>query len=789
MTGTVNRSLHAIAILLTAALMLLWLPLVSAEAVAPPYVDGVQVSVDLRGCDDPNLANCVADADFANGNLGKLFGELDRVAFRVFLTNGSPVDQVFHLRLAGDHEDGGFTGYDHQSVPVATGDCSITVLDRNAISPLGASGDLSISTVVEVTIATGASCAISYTQRLALGSSNFAGSNLQSRVLNGDYSSTGNQTLSIPVNQIEPQTISKTASTTATRGFDYTVGKLGTPAALPINTCLAQAAAANVSYTVSWTRTAQASQASTVSGVITLGNPSTRTLTGTVTDQILAGGVAVAGASAVFANQTVPALGTLAIPYSITVPAGTVGALTNSASAVYNDPDNPGTTLTALTTNVSVPAAVGVVVDGPSASAVITDTESFTSGSGAEFRRLTPTPAMAGFGTSDTFTETITSGTSGTIDITKIVRSTGPANGVTTLRNRVTITPGGGSASAPVDVTVPVTLTAANPTVTISKVLAASRPANTTFEFTITNNTTAATTQVSVTVPGGMTTGSSAATFVSPSANGYTVAEAPHPDFLPVAPAQVGALTLCGSGSALFSNVAATTSLGIVKSANPASGTTVAPGDSITYTLGYFNSGNSPVASAVISDPLPAGVTFVSASNGGIESGGVVTWPVVAVAANTTAAAPAGTRTVTVTVDSPLPDGTVLTNYGFINTVRSNPVTHTVSSAPVLSIVKSSVPASGTTVVPGSTITYSITYSNTGNDAAVGAIISDTLPTEVTYVSSSNGGTQTNGVVSWPAITIPAGATGTRTITVTVDTPLANGTVIVNTGWINAIQS
>ena len=42
------------------------------------------------------------------------------------------------------------------------------------------------------------------------------------------------------------------------------------------------------------------------------------------------------------------------------------------------------------------------------------------------------------------------------------------------------------------------------------------------------------------------------------------------------------------------------------------------------------NEGNTPLKNVVITDTLPAGATYVSASNGGVESGGVVTWPTIA---------------------------------------------------------------------------------------------------------------------------------------------------------------
>jgi uncharacterized repeat protein (TIGR01451 family) len=49
-------------------------------------------------------------------------------------------------------------------------------------------------------------------------------------------------------------------------------------------------------------------------------------------------------------------------------------------------------------------------------------------------------------------------------------------------------------------------------------------------------------------------------------------------------------------------------------------------GDNITYTITYGNTGSSDALSTVITDPVPAGTTFVSATGGGTYLAGVVTW-------------------------------------------------------------------------------------------------------------------------------------------------------------------
>src|SRR5260221_13144282 len=60
--------------------------------------------------------------------------------------------------------------------------------------------------------------------------------------------------------------------------------------------------------------------------------------------------------------------------------------------------------------------------------------------------------------------------------------------------------------------------------------------------------------------------------------------------------------------------------------------------------------------------------------------------------------------------------------------------TTTVSASPTLNISKTDGPDP---VNAGSNITYTICYSNTGNQNATGVVISDTIPTNTTFVSAT----------------------------------------------------
>jgi uncharacterized repeat protein (TIGR01451 family) len=136
----------------------------------------------------------------------------------------------------------------------------------------------------------------------------------------------------------------------------------------------------------------------------------------------------------------------------------------------------------------------------------------------------------------------------------------------------------------------------------------------------------------------------------------------------------------------------------------------------------------------------------------------------------------------TVEVDSPLTNGTVITNttYGVTCaqgvSASGNPVETTVESAPVLDIDKS---AAGT-VQAGGLLTYTIVVSNTGNANATGVVVTDTIPISTTFASASGDWTLGGGVVTWTISPLNAGGRLTATFVVTASEALTTGNEIVN---------
>ncbi len=205
----------------------------------------------------------------------------------------------------------------------------------------------------------------------------------------------------------------------------------------------------------------------------------------------------------------------------------------------------------------------------------------------------------------------------------------------------------------------------------------------------------------------------------------------------------------------------------------------VAAGGQIVYTLDWTLSGNAPIDNLIVTDTLPANTTFVSASNGGVEAAGVVTWNLGAFPSGNGS----GSETVTVNVASPLSDGTELTDLAEIcgqsfTQTEQEVIEHcnddaeitTVASAPILSIVKSNDVAGFTN--PGKEVTYTVTVANAANatETAQNVIMTDVLPAGFTF---NDGG---NSTKSFGLGDLAPGASVTTVYTVTIDAGQNPGT-------------
>ena len=221
------------------------------------------------------------------------------------------------------------------------------------------------------------------------------------------------------------------------------------------------------------------------------------------------------------------------------------------------------------------------------------------------------------------------------------------------------------------------------------------------------------------------------------------------------------------------------------------------PGENLTYTITLTNAGGSDVTGYNLTDAIPANTTFVSASDSGTQVGALVNWTGLAVPKQV--GTTAGTKTVTVTfkVASPIPSGvTAIANIayhtGSTPPACPDPACVTTPTAGGVTIAKALTSESGAIAgiaEPGENLTYTITLTNTGGSDVTGYSLSDALPANTTFVSASDGGAVSAGVITWTGLAIPkqVGATaGTKTVTavVKVASPIPAGvTSIANVAY------
>jgi uncharacterized repeat protein (TIGR01451 family) len=208
--------------------------------------------------------------------------------------------------------------------------------------------------------------------------------------------------------------------------------------------------------------------------------------------------------------------------------------------------------------------------------------------------------------------------------------------------------------------------------------------------------------------------------------------------------------------------------LGIVKtdSADPVTG-----GANFDYTLAVSNAGPDSATNVVVTDVLPAGTTFVSATGTGWtcnELTGTVTCTQASLAVGaanpititvTTANATALLSN-TATVDADETDGTPADN-------SDTETTNVVSLAADVGIVKTD---SADPVTGGTNFSYTLAVDNAGPDSASNLVVTDVLPAGVTFVSATGTGWTCNeltGTVTCTQASLAVGAANPITITVT----------------------
>ncbi|MBO8147857.1 isopeptide-forming domain-containing fimbrial protein, partial [Rhodococcus erythropolis] len=235
----------------------------------------------------------------------------------------------------------------------------------------------------------------------------------------------------------------------------------------------------------------------------------------------------------------------------------------------------------------------------------------------------------------------------------------------------------------------------------------------------------------------------------------------------------------------------------VKKSSSPPTGETVNIGQTITYTLNFENPGTAPATidyTDFLADVIDDGTVAVGAATGGLTAALNGTDKIKV--GGTLPAGGKGTVTYTVTVK----DGgnKVLNNYLVPGTTTPpttcDPATNLCTTHPMpgFTVAKTAVPATGSTVQAGDTITYTVTGANTGKTALTPATIKDDLSAVLNNAAVVPGSlkatvdgaavaapTLSGSILSWSA-NLQAGKSVVLTYQVKVNAGVAAGTVLNN---------
>jgi uncharacterized repeat protein (TIGR01451 family) len=191
--------------------------------------------------------------------------------------------------------------------------------------------------------------------------------------------------------------------------------------------------------------------------------------------------------------------------------------------------------------------------------------------------------------------------------------------------------------------------------------------------------------------------------------------------------------------------------LAITKTATP---NPVLAGNNVTYTVGVTNNGPAAATSVVITDTLPPNTTFVSGTSPGgwtctpLSPGGTGTasCSIASLPSNGTAA-----FTFVLQVTAGTAPGTVITNTVSITSATPDPALSNNTSSAAVTVTSPSqadmaiaMIATPEPVNQGDTLVYALTITNNGPASADNVVVTDTLPSAVTYLSSS-----VSGVTCW----------------------------------------
>jgi conserved repeat domain len=230
-------------------------------------------------------------------------------------------------------------------------------------------------------------------------------------------------------------------------------------------------------------------------------------------------------------------------------------------------------------------------------------------------------------------------------------------------------------------------------------------------------------------------------------------------------------------------------------------------GTDVSFDVTVFNFGADDAVAASLSDPLPAGMTFVSENQ---NSGPAFSCSTPSVGTNGTITCTLALFTAGSSADFTFighippatPLGTTFTNTATISsgTFDPNSENNSSSAAVTVPIPQADIGVQKTgpsTAAANSDVAYSITVNNSGPDPALSFSLTDTLPGTMTFVSiaqnsgaafdcTSHPSVGSGGTITCTITSFAAGATATFTLTGHIPAGTASSTTYTNTANISS---
>ena len=202
-------------------------------------------------------------------------------------------------------------------------------------------------------------------------------------------------------------------------------------------------------------------------------------------------------------------------------------------------------------------------------------------------------------------------------------------------------------------------------------------------------------------------------------------------------------------------------------------------GSNVTFTLTATNNGPSAATGVQVTDPLPAGLTYVSDTGAGSYVSGTGVWTVGSLAS----AGSASLQIVaTVTRSGAIVNQATKTAQGEADPNPSNNIAVVGLNAPALADIQVNKTADNATPVLGSDVTFTVTARNAGPSNATGVVLTDLLPASLAYVSDTGAGAYVPGTGLWTIGALANGATATLQVVATVNSPAAITNTATKTG-------